>query len=90
MTTVIGEDGALLGIFTDGDLRRALDGHSDINTTPIQELMTRNAKHIPPGMLAAEALRIMEENQITSLVVTRDDELAGVLHLMHLLHAGLA
>jgi arabinose-5-phosphate isomerase len=91
MTTVQDGNGKLLGIFTDGDLRRALDGNTDINQTPMAELMTCGAKSIPPGMLAAEAMRIMEESQITSLVVVNDTgELSGILHLMHLLHAGLA
>jgi arabinose-5-phosphate isomerase len=91
MTTVVDDDGAILGIFTDGDLRRALDSRTDINTTPMSQLMTRGGKHVHPGMLAAEALRIMEENQISSLVVLEDGgELAGILHVMHLLHAGLA
>ena len=91
MTTVLDEKGSIVGIFTDGDLRRALDERIDINTTPISELMTVSAKTASGGMLAAEALRIMEENQITSLVVLDDQgELSGVLHLMSLLHAGLA
>lgn len=92
MTTVVDGNGHLLGVFTDGDLRRALDAHTDINTTTMLELMSGEPKRIPPGMLAAEAMRIMEENQITSLVVAEEgaDSPAGVLHLMHLLHAGLA
>ncbi len=91
MTTVIGKDGRLAGIFTDGDLRRALDARIDLNTTPIADLMTTGAKTTAPGVLAAEALRVMEENQITSLVVIAEDgAICGVLHLMSLLHAGLA
>ena len=91
MTTVVDAKGSLAGIFTDGDLRRALDAKIDINNTPIKDLMTVGAKTANGGMLAAEALKIMEENQITSLVVLNDaGELSGVLHLMSLLHAGLA
>ncbi|PLW69986.1 KpsF/GutQ family sugar-phosphate isomerase [Pseudohalioglobus lutimaris] len=91
MTTVTDGDGTLLGIFTDGDLRRTLDQRVDINGTPISELMTTGAKTASPQMLAAEALRIMEENEITSLVVVDDrGDTCGVIHLMHLLHAGIA
>lgn len=90
MTTVHGGDGRLAGIFTDGDLRRALDQRVDINATRISELMSRGPKQANPGMLAAEALRIMEENQITSLVVMEEGRAVGVVHLMSLLHAGIA
>ncbi len=91
MTTVVDDKGALAGIFTDGDLRRALDNRVDINDTPIASLMSTGAKTAKPGMLAAEALKIMEQHEITSLVVSEDgDAIDGVLHLMHLLHAGIA
>jgi arabinose-5-phosphate isomerase len=91
MTTVVNDSGQLLGIFTDGDLRRALDKRIDINSTPISALMSTRIKTANPGMLAAEGLKIMDENQITSLVVVdKQGELTGVLHLMSLLHAGIA
>jgi len=91
MTTVVDSSGRLEGIFTDGDLRRALDHQVDIHSSAIGALMTTTAKTAHPDMLAAEALRIMEENEITSLVVVDDSGgIAGVLHLMHLLHAGIA
>ena len=91
MTTVTDERGNLDGIFTDGDLRRTLKARVDINETPIAELMSKGAKTVTPDMLAAEAMRIMEENEISSLVVIeKDRRVAGVIHLMHLLHAGLA
>jgi arabinose-5-phosphate isomerase len=91
MTTVTDDSGALEGIFTDGDLRRALDARIDINSTPLGQLMTTGAKTACSDMLAAEALRIMEENEISSLVVLDDDgQIDGVIHLVDLLHAGLA
>ncbi len=90
MTTVTDADDHLLGIFTDGDLRRALDEDVDVRSTRINALMTRNAKTIGPNMLAAEALRIMEENRISSLVVKDGERMVGVLHLMSLLQAGIA
>ena len=91
MTTVIDADGQLAGIFTDGDLRRAIDGRTDINATNIGQLMSRGAKNVSVDTLAAEALRIMEENEISSLVVFDDHgRISGVIHLIDLLHAGIA
>jgi arabinose-5-phosphate isomerase len=91
MTTVLDKDHNLAGIFTDGDLRRTLKARIDINETPMQQLMSTGAKTVTPDMLAAEAMRIMEENEISSLVVVNaDNSVAGVIHLMNLLHAGLA
>ncbi len=91
MTTVVDDQGHLAGIFTDGDLRRALDARVDINTVRMADLMSRGAKTARRGMLAAAALKTMEEHEITSLVVTENDrDIDGVLHLMHLLHAGIA
>lgn len=91
MTTIVDARGNLAGVFTDGDLRRSLDDGVDVHSTLIDQLMTRNPKHVTSGMLAAEALRIMEENRITTLVVLDEQQqLTGVLHLMNLLHAGIA
>ena len=91
MTTIIDSDGHLVGIFTDGDLRRTLKARIDINETPMTDLMGTGAKTANSDMLAAEAMRIMEENEISSLVVVDEERnVAGVVHLMHLLHAGLA
>ena len=91
MTTILDKDNHLAGIFTDGDLRRTLKARIDINETPMHQLMSTGTKTVTPDMLAAEAMRIMEENEISSLVVVNaDNSVAGVIHLMHLLHAGLA
>jgi arabinose-5-phosphate isomerase len=91
MTTVVNGQGRLAGVFTDGDLRRALDTRIDINTSSIDQLMSKGGKTIEPDMLAAAAMRIMEENEISSLVVLdKNGTLAGVLHLKDLLHAGIA
>ena len=91
MTTVVDDSGALAGVFTDGDLRRSLDSRTDINATAIGDLMSANAKTVGPEMLAAEAMRIMEENEIGALVVLDDNNaITGVLHLKDLLHAGIA
>jgi len=91
MTTVVDAGGRLAGVFTDGDLRRTLDARIDINATAIGQLMSTGAKCVDPDMLAASALRIMEENEISSLVVLDDTgNLTGVVHLKDLLHAGIA
>jgi arabinose-5-phosphate isomerase len=90
MTTVVDDQGRLAGVFTDGDLRRTLDARMDINETPIGQLMSTGAKTIDGDMLAASALRIMEENEISSLVVLEENGcVSGVLHLKDLLHAGI-
>jgi arabinose-5-phosphate isomerase len=91
MTTVVDAAGKLAGVFTDGDLRRTLDARIDINETSIGKLMSTGAKCIDADMLAASALRIMEENEISSLVVVDGGgALTGVVHLKDLLHAGIA
>ncbi len=91
MTTIVDDDGKLLGVYTDGDLRRTLDQRHDILTTKIQDVMTRNCVTIQPNLLAAEALQIMELHKITSLLVTDDSRFPlGVLHMHDLLRAGVA
>jgi arabinose-5-phosphate isomerase len=91
MTTVINETGQLLGIFTDGDLRRALDRQVDIHRTPIGEVMTSDPATVAPGILAAEALRLMEEKHISALIVLDDGGATlGVVTLLGLLEAGIA
>ncbi len=91
MTTVVDQDGVLAGIFTDGDLRRAIDRGIDIHQCPIDDIMTSNCRTIKPGMMAAEALRIMEDNKITVLVAVNDSgQPVGVIHTHDLLKAGVA
>lgn len=90
MTTVVDTDDTLLGIFTDGDLRRVIDQNRDINTVAVGEVMTHNCKTARANMLAAEALRIMEDNKISAVVVIEDQRPLGVLHMHDLLRAGVA
>lgn len=90
MTTVVDKDGRLLGIFTDGDLRRAIDKGVDIHSTAIKDIMTTHCKTISLGLLAAEALHIMDTNKITALIVVDNDTRPiGVLHMHDLLSAGV-
>lgn len=81
ITTVV-ENNKLLGVISDGDLRRLLQRRKDIFSLTAGECMTANAKTIGPGELAAAALNIMEQKKITSLVVTgKAGEVEGVIHL---------
>lgn len=90
MTTVINDAGQLLGIFTDGDLRRAIDHSVDINRVNVDQVMTKSCKTIPQDLLAAEALGIMETNKITALVVADTDRHPiGVIHMHDILRAGI-
>lgn len=90
MTTVVGEDGTLLGVFTDGDLRRAVDKGHDIRQVTIENIMTRKPTTVYQDALAAEALTIMENRKITALVVIDEhNHPVGVIHMHDLLRAGL-
>ncbi len=90
MTTVVDDDGRVLGIFTDGDLRRTLDRQVDIHSTTMREVMTAGGKVARPRMLAAEAVRLMEEHRITALPVVDDEgRLVGALNVHDLLRAGV-
>ncbi|MGJ8513702.1 KpsF/GutQ family sugar-phosphate isomerase [Carnimonas bestiolae] len=83
---VTDDDNRLIGVYTDGDLRRTLDRNLDIDTTPIGEVMSAQPISVPPRMLAAEALRIMEQRRITALtVVDERQRLLGALKIEDLL-----
>jgi arabinose-5-phosphate isomerase len=90
MTTIMSQEGKLIGIFTDGDLRRIFDLSIDIATTPISDVMSVSPKTIHQDMLAAEALTIMENSTITALVAEDDNHNpAGIVHLHDILRAGV-
>ena len=90
MTTVTDDAGALLGVFTDGDLRRVLDHGIDVHNTSVGELMTRDCRTARESMLAVEALHMMEENRINALPVIDDTgRLIGALNMHDLLRAGV-
>ncbi len=90
MTIIVDDSGHMLGLFTDGDLRRTLDRAIDIHNTPIADVMTRNGKTIHDDQLAAEALNIMEELKINALpVINRRGELTGAINMHDLLRAGV-
>lgn len=90
MTAVINAQNRVAGIFTDGDLRRALDQGIDIHTTPIAQIMTANCKTLGADLLAAEALQMMQRYRINALlVVDEQQQLIGALNMHDLLRAGV-
>ena len=90
MTTIAMDDRRLAGIFTDGDLRRAVENGTDLRATPLTEVMTANARTIHKELLAAEAMALMERHQISALVVVDDQNtILGIVTLLALLKAGL-
>lgn len=90
MTAIVGKDLALEGVFTDGDLRRTLDSGADIHKTKISDVMHSDCKTTSADVLAAEALHLLEENKITSLLVTdENNRLVGALNIHDLFREGL-
>jgi len=90
MTTIINTQGELLGVFTDGDLRRIIDSKADLSSVNMSQVMTENPKTVNHDMLAAEALTIMEKASITAVVVEdTSNHPIGVLHMHDILRAGV-
>jgi len=90
MTTVIDADGKLLGVFTDGDLRRVIDAKINLSTATVKDVMSNSPKTISHDILAAEALSIMEKSSITALIVENHlQQPIGVLHMHDILRAGV-
>lgn len=90
MTCVINQQGVLTGVYTDGDIRRTLTKRVNIETTTIADVMTKHCKTIQSGMLAAEALALMQQHHITSLIIVDDKNCPiAVIHLHDLLRAGV-
>jgi arabinose-5-phosphate isomerase len=90
MTTVVDQEGALVGVITDGDLRRFIQRGTDLVNTTARELASHNPKTIGPHELAATAVEMMERYSITTLVVTEDGRtIRGVIHLHDLLKNGI-
>ena len=90
MTAVVDDDGRLLGVFTDGDLRRTLDARVDLHAIAIGEVMTRDCVTVTPDLLAAEALNVMQTRKINALLaVDEEHRVVGALNLHDLLRAGV-
>ena len=91
MTTIASDNEQLLGVFTDGDLRRVVEEKTDFRSTPLSAVMTAGARSINEDLLAAEAMSLMERNQISSLVIVDgDNKIQGVVTLLALLKAGIS
>lgn len=88
-TAVTGSDGKLVGIITDGDLRRMLEKSDSIQRITARDIMTQNPKTIEPDEMAVNALDIMRKNSITQLVVAEKETYLGILHLHDLVKEGL-
>lgn len=87
MTAVLNSEGALVGVLTDGDLRRALDRDVDVRVAKVSDVMTRNPAAIEAGHLAAEAAQIMESRRINGLLVLDQGLLVGALNMHDLMRA---
>lgn len=90
MTGICSADGALLGVFTDGDLRRTLDQGVDVRSVSMADVMTTGCKTATPEMLAAEAVHLLEQHKISALlVVDADNKVVGALNIHDLFRAGV-
>jgi arabinose-5-phosphate isomerase len=90
MTGIIDEDGRVLGIYTDGDLRRTLDKNIDLQQTRIDQVMTANCKTVDAHDLAAKVLKLMEDHKINgALVIDSEKRMIGALNMHDLLRAGV-
>lgn len=90
LAVIVEADDRVLGVFTDGDLRRVLDRQLDLRITTMRDVMTGNPRTIEPQSLAAEAVNLMEQHRITALlVVDAQGRLVGALNIHDLLRAGV-
>jgi arabinose-5-phosphate isomerase len=90
MTAITAPGGKLLGIFTDGDLRRSFEKSRSLQEQPISALMTQHYRSIDANSLAVEALNLMQEHAITVLPVVQEGRVIGIIHMHDLLRAGIA
>jgi len=90
MTAIVDKQKCLLGVYTDGDLRRTLDHDIDFKTTPIKEVMTKKPVTAKTGLLAAELLQLMETKKVNGIfVVNEKNQIQGALNMQDLLRAGV-
>jgi len=87
--TAVVENNKVIGIITDGDIRRMLNDRDSIAGITAKDIMTKNPKNIASSLLVAEALDILENNKITQLVVLDNQEYKGILHLHDILKEGI-
>lgn len=87
--TAVTENGKLKGVITDGDLRRMLQRKVPIENTTAGQIMSKNPIAVDTDTLVVDGFKMMEENNITQLMVTRDDEYLGIVHLHDILKEGI-
>jgi arabinose-5-phosphate isomerase len=90
MTAAVDEGGQVVGVFTDGDLRRALGRGLDPHVTRVEDVMSGNPAAIEPDTLAVEAVQRMQDRKVQGLLVLDENgDLVGVLNFQDLLHSGV-
>ena len=89
ITLVTDQSGQLKGMVTDGDLRRLMENNKDISKLNASNMMVKNPKTITQETLAAKAIQVMEEHSITSLIVSSENGIDGVIHMHDILKAGI-
>jgi arabinose-5-phosphate isomerase len=89
VTAVVDAEDNLLGIITDGDLRRMLEKNISIDKVNASDIMTKNPKTIEPEELAVDALDILRKEEISQLVVSNNGKYLGIIHLHDLIREGL-
>lgn len=90
MTAVVNSQGQLAGIFTDGDLRRVIDARVDLHNTPIAQVMTQNCVTLGSNVLAAQALKLMDEKNINGLIIIDEQRRpVGALNMLDMVKAGV-
>lgn len=87
--TIVTENGNIVGVITDGDLRRMLIDNEDIKNITAKDIMSKNPKSIEKTALAKEAMRILKENNIGQLIVTENNEYHGIIDIHRLLDEGI-
>ena len=88
--TPVFSENLIVGVITDGDLRRTLLNHSDISMLKAKDIMSINPKIIDSETMASEALEIMKGNKISQLIVTTDKQYSGVIHIQSLIKEGIS
>ncbi len=87
--TAVVENNQLKGVITDGDLRRMLSSNHSLDATKAQDIMSKEPKSIDYGSLAVEALKVMKNNHISQLIVVKEGQYAGLIHLHDLIREGI-
>jgi arabinose-5-phosphate isomerase len=86
---IVGADGRLAGVITDGDLRRRI-GQTDLLTMKVDDVMTRTPRTAPPDTLVGAALDLLNQTKITVLFIVEHDRPVGIVHMHDLLRIGVA